>query len=61
MEDSIGQQLAEVLYGHLLQCSGDYLNPDIIAFALDEATQKLSDSEPTIPASSWAPFVHIGL
>ena len=59
MEDSIGQQLAEVLYGHLLQCPGDYLDPDIIAFALDEATQKLCESH--VPASKWAPFVHIGL
>ena len=66
MNDSLGTDIAKTLYEHLY--SGDThkpLNPDLIAYALDEAVQKIrrkvvAKGRHLLP-SMWAPFIHIGL
>lgn len=66
MYDSLGTDIAKTLYEHLY--SGDIhkpLNPDVIAYALDEAVQKIRnkvDAKGEYPLPSvWAPFIHVGL
>lgn len=66
MNDSLGTDIAKTLYEHLY--SGDIhmpLDPDLIAYALDEAVQNIrkkvnAKGKHPLP-SMWAPFIHIGL
>ena len=66
MDDSLGTDIAKTLYEHLY--SGDIhepLNPNVIAYALDEAVQKTRNKVDAkgkhLLPSMWAPFIHIGL
>jgi hypothetical protein len=56
MCDADGPKVARHFYESLL--GRDEVNLDDIAYALDEAVQVLRRSN--VPASRWAPFMHIG-
>jgi hypothetical protein len=59
MEDMDGPMIAASVYKRLFGGCSDSLQPDDIAYALDEAVQELrkSHSEP----SRWATYVHFGI
>jgi hypothetical protein len=56
MCDEDGPKVAEHFYGRLF--AKEEVDLDDIAYALDEAIQALRQSG--VPASRWAPFMHIG-
>jgi hypothetical protein len=56
MCDEDGPKVARQFYNNLFE--RDRLDLDDIAYALDEAVQALRLSH--VPASRWAPFMHIG-
>lgn len=63
MSDSVGTDIAKILYQHMYKDPSKPLDPDVVALALDEAVQKLRTSAhgKEMPPSIWAPFIHIGL
>jgi hypothetical protein len=56
MNDEDGPTVAQHVYSALL--AQDWLDLDDIPHALDAAVQMLRGSG--VPASRWAPFVHMG-
>lgn len=63
MDDRLGTEVARKLYHHLFKDPSKSLNPDLVAFALDEAVQELQTPRGGHypPASTWAPFIHLGI
>lgn len=64
MNDSLGTDIAKTFYEHLYSDIHKPLDPNLIAYALDEALQKIrvkANTDGTYPLpSTWAPFIHIG-
>jgi hypothetical protein len=59
MEDVDGPMIAKYIYEELFKGESDYLDPNIVPYALDEAVRKLREIEPS--PSRWAPYIHIGM
>jgi hypothetical protein len=62
MRDLEGPTVADYIYSALFNDgdeSGEYLDPDAIPYALDEAVSKMRDSG--LDPSFWATYVHIGV
>jgi hypothetical protein len=61
MGDLDGPVIAETIYSSLFNTDNDseFLNPDDIPYALDEAVQKLRQSHHD--PSLWATYIHIGI
>jgi hypothetical protein len=61
MGDAEGPDIAESIYSALFKqgATSDYLDPDDVPYALDEAVQKLRRSG--LDPSFWATYVHIGI
>jgi hypothetical protein len=59
MEDVDGPMIAASVYKRLFDGCSDLLQPDDIAYALDEAVQELRKSHPE--PSRWATYVHLGI
>ncbi|EIN08584.1 hypothetical protein PUNSTDRAFT_134957 [Punctularia strigosozonata HHB-11173 SS5] len=59
MEDVDGPLIAKSVYEDLFSRDAEYLNPDDIAYALDEAVLKLRLVHPE--PSRWAPYIHLGI
>ena len=59
MGDVDGPLVAQTVYTQLFQDVSDYLDPDIVPYALDEATQMLRARG--LHPSRWAPYIHLGV
>jgi hypothetical protein len=61
MGDSEGPEIAEGIYSALFpkDTISEYLDPDMVPYALDDAVQKLRRSG--LDPSFWATYVHIGI
>jgi hypothetical protein len=61
MGDSEGPQIAEGIYSALFKedKATEYLDPDAVPHALDDAVQKLRQTG--LDPSFWATYVHIGV
>jgi hypothetical protein len=59
MRDIDGPLVMTAIYEQLFNGESEYLHPDDIAYALDDAVQELRrrGAHPT----RWAPFIHLGL
>lgn len=58
MNDADGPLIAETIYRALLESDGDYLDPEVVPYALDAAVANLRQRGCHL--SRWAPYVHIG-
>jgi hypothetical protein len=56
MNDEDGPELAKWFYEGLM--SNDTVDADAVAYALDDAVQKLRAKEPS--PNRWAQFIHVG-
>ena len=59
MADSDGAQVAETVYSKLYGGDGLTIDPDTVAYALDDAAQALRAQG--LPPEQWAPFMHLGV
>ena len=59
MHDADGPEVAKIIYSRLFEGDSEYLDPDVIPSALDEAVRALRDAGH--PPSRWAPFIHLGM
>ena len=59
MQDAYGPSVAEKVYSALFKGDGEYLDPDVIPRALDEAVQELRSKK--LHPSLWATYVHMGI
>ncbi|KAI0341882.1 hypothetical protein BDW22DRAFT_1331414 [Trametopsis cervina] len=58
MSDCDGPRVASHLYGQLF-ASQEYLDPDVVPYALDEAVQAMRTEG--VSSSRWATFIHLGM
>lgn len=56
MNDEDGPVVAKVVYRELMK--GEFLDPDLIPYALDMAICKLRSMG--APPHRWAPYIHMG-
>jgi hypothetical protein len=61
MGDLEGPVIASNIYSSLFSSGNmsDFLDPNTVPYALDEAVQKLRNSG--LDPSSWATYIHIGI
>lgn len=59
MNDDDGPKVATEVYQQLFSEKEGVLDPDTVAYALDDAVQALRRSK--LPISRWAPFIHLGV
>lgn len=59
MGDIDGPVVARRVYEELFAREGEYLDPDSIPYALDDAIKELRDRG--IHPSRWATYVHLGM
>jgi len=59
MNDIDGPLVAKTIYTQLFAGEPEYLDPDTVPYALDDAVQMLRKSG--LPPSRWAPYVHFGV
>jgi hypothetical protein len=61
MRDQEGPVIAKSIYSALFKvdATSEYLNPDDVPYALDDAVRKLRASG--LDPSFWATYVHIGI
>lgn len=59
MNDADGPMVAEAIYSALYEGNSEFLDPDIIPYALDEAVSKLRKRG--LHPNRWAPYVHFGI
>jgi CHAT domain-containing protein len=58
MGDVDGPEIAKTVYEEMFKGDSEYLDPEVIPYALDAAVQKLREMDPN--PSRWAPYIHIG-
>lgn len=59
MEDVDGPMVAESVYKDIFGGDSECIDPDDVAYALDEAVQQLRRIHPD--PTRWAPYVHLGI
>jgi len=59
MGDVDGPVVAKSVYEALFRSDGEYIDPEMIPYALDAAVRSLR--ERGIRPTRWAPYVHIGI
>lgn len=59
MTDEDGPHVAKHVYTRLLSPKDEYLDPEVIPYALDEAVQALR--EKGLPPERWSLFIHFGI
>lgn len=59
MSDIDGPLVASHIYDQIFSGEGEYLDPNVIPYALDEAVQRLRADR--VPPSRWATFIHLGM
>ena len=59
MDDADGPEIAKVVHKRLFEGDGDFLDANIIPYALDEAVDALRKSG--VPAARWATYIHVGI
>jgi hypothetical protein len=59
MRDVDGPFIMTTIYEHLFSGESEFLNPDDVAYALDDAVQKLRRQG--VHPRRWAPFIHVGI
>ncbi len=59
MNDADGAKVAQTVYQQLFAAEVPYLDPDTVAYALDDAVRRMRREG--IQASRWAPFIHLGI
>jgi hypothetical protein len=59
MSDIDGPFVAEHVYKELFMGEDEYLDPNVVPYALDEAVQQLRARN--LPPSRWATFIHLGM
>lgn len=59
MGDADGPTIAKHIYQALFDGNSEYLDPDLIPFALDAAVRELRENG--VHPSRWAPYVHVGI
>ena len=57
MNDDDGPRISATVYKELL--TSEYLDMDVIPYALDDAVQKLRQMG--APPHRWAPYIHMGV
>ncbi|EIN05163.1 hypothetical protein PUNSTDRAFT_75208, partial [Punctularia strigosozonata HHB-11173 SS5] len=59
MADADGPEIARSVYQKIFSGKLDHIDPDDIAYALDEAVTKLRTVQPE--PLRWAPYIHLGI
>ncbi|EIN05305.1 hypothetical protein PUNSTDRAFT_137988 [Punctularia strigosozonata HHB-11173 SS5] len=59
MADADGPEIARSVYQKIFSSKLDHIDPDDIAYALDEAVTKLRTVQPE--PLRWAPYIHLGI
>jgi hypothetical protein len=59
MGDVDGPVVAKRVYSELFSGDSEYLDPDVIPYALDAAVQELRDEN--LQPNRWASYVHLGM
>lgn len=59
MNDADGPVVAKSVYGALYDGESEYLDPNVVPYALDEAVQELRKRG--YHPSRWAPYIHMGM
>jgi hypothetical protein len=59
MRDVDGPLVVTTIYEQLFGGLSEHLGPDDVAYALDDAVQKLRQTG--VHPTRWAPFIHIGI
>lgn len=59
MDDADGPEVARIVYKRLFEGNNEFLDPDVVPYALDEAVQALRRKG--VPAARWATYVHVGI
>ena len=59
MGDVDGTLVARTVYKRIFGDDSEYLDPDVIPYALDEAMQTLRARG--LHPSRWAPYIHLGV
>ncbi|EIN05239.1 hypothetical protein PUNSTDRAFT_137922 [Punctularia strigosozonata HHB-11173 SS5] len=59
MTDADGPEIARSIYQNIFSSESDHIDPDDIAYALDEAITKLRIAQPE--PFRWESYVHIGI
>ncbi|EIN05285.1 hypothetical protein PUNSTDRAFT_75048, partial [Punctularia strigosozonata HHB-11173 SS5] len=59
MADADGPEIARSVYQKIFSGNLDHIDPDDIAYALDEAVTKLRTVQPE--PLRWAPYIHLGI
>jgi hypothetical protein len=59
MEDVDGPRIAKSLYEDVFKGNPEYIDPDDIAYALDEAVHRLRHE--VDDPMRWAPYIHLGV
>jgi hypothetical protein len=59
MRDVDGPRIVTEIYKQLFGGGLDFVNPDDVPYALDDAIRKLR--EEGVHPIRWAPYIHIGL
>lgn len=59
MSDSDGPFVASYIYEELFKGGQDYLDPDVVPYALDEVVRRLRGKNAS--STRWATFVHLGM
>jgi hypothetical protein len=59
MGDVDGPKIAKSLYEGVFKGNSEYINPDDIAYALDDAVHLLRNE--TKDPMRWAPYIHLGI
>ena len=59
MSDTDGPSVASHLYKQLFSEDREYLDPDVVPYALDEAVQRLRERD--VSSTRWATFIHLGM
>lgn len=59
MNDADGPVVAEAIYRALYEGDSEFLDPEVIPYALDGAVSTLRARG--LPPSRWAPYVHMGI
>ncbi|EIN06799.1 hypothetical protein PUNSTDRAFT_136629 [Punctularia strigosozonata HHB-11173 SS5] len=59
MEDADGPMVAAAVYEDIFSGDSEYIDPDVIPYALDAAVRRLRADHPE--PSRWAPYIHLGI
>ncbi len=59
MDDMDGPTVAQTLYRRLFHNDAEFLDPDIVPYAIDEAVRELRTRG--VSPNRWATYIHVGM